>query len=605
MKETVAFRKVHKIGESEEVPEKSAHKAAGERYARSLFIYGFIIGLTAFIAVYGLKVLDVTKDGWIFKSDIDLRQHYLGWMAYRMSPWSFPLGMTDRLSYPHPMSVVFTDSIPLAALFFKLVSSLLPGNFQYFGLYGLLNFALTGAFGAVTLGRLTKRRVIAAVMTVPLVLSFPMLQRTFYHTALASQWLILWAFDLWLSGRLYQKGLKIWLLFGLLCGGIHLYFLPITACIFCGAYLEKQFKEKGKEIFRCIPCVMVMCAASAFVLWIFGAFSVKSSGDYWIGDFTMNLSSLINSMGHSILLPELPLYTQMQFEGAIYPGLGMLVLMTAALFIVSAFVIMKKVKPEEVFSFKKHPRCASIMIVFLIFAAAAVLPVAAFSDVLIFKIPYPKWLSSFLGIFRSNGRFAWGCLYILIFSLVRFLDILPELMKTVKDKWRGKKGINPGYPLALMLTLVCVLVNIIDFMPWMGERHGKYLDPPDHYFTVWDEAGLPDKYRGFITFEKDNTFNMGTAYYAMNKGMTLNSFYFARNIDDLTEDTLDGYYEKLKTGQADPEYVYVLDKDTWEALKDTSGLYFYPTRKCAFAVAEPIQGMEQLTESTALDIHWR
>ena len=53
------------------------------------------MGIVAFLIIYGVAVLDVMADGWIFKSDVDLRQHYLGWMAYRDSSYSFPVGMTN------------------------------------------------------------------------------------------------------------------------------------------------------------------------------------------------------------------------------------------------------------------------------------------------------------------------------------------------------------------------------------------------------------------------------------------------------------------------------------------------------------------------------
>ena len=39
--------------------------------------------------------------------------------AYRNSDWHFPIGMIDSLVYPNQTSVIYTDSIPLFAIFFK------------------------------------------------------------------------------------------------------------------------------------------------------------------------------------------------------------------------------------------------------------------------------------------------------------------------------------------------------------------------------------------------------------------------------------------------------------------------------------------------------
>ena len=58
----------------------------------------FIIGALMFIACYGIRVLDVTYDDWIFHSwDPDIKQHYLGWCFYRRSPFHFPYGLMEGL----------------------------------------------------------------------------------------------------------------------------------------------------------------------------------------------------------------------------------------------------------------------------------------------------------------------------------------------------------------------------------------------------------------------------------------------------------------------------------------------------------------------------
>ncbi len=68
----------------------------------------------------------------------DPSQHYLGWEFYRRSDWFFPLGLTDQLAYPLKTSVIYTDSIPLFAVFFKLFRHILPAQFQYFGIWGVV-----------------------------------------------------------------------------------------------------------------------------------------------------------------------------------------------------------------------------------------------------------------------------------------------------------------------------------------------------------------------------------------------------------------------------------------------------------------------------------
>ncbi|MBR5377182.1 MAG: hypothetical protein IK139_07870, partial [Lachnospiraceae bacterium] len=78
-----------------------------------LFFFGAAIGALLFIITYGTAILDINYDAWILRSpDIDIRQHYIGLLNFINDPWTFPIGNTDSLSYPHMMSVVWTDSIP-------------------------------------------------------------------------------------------------------------------------------------------------------------------------------------------------------------------------------------------------------------------------------------------------------------------------------------------------------------------------------------------------------------------------------------------------------------------------------------------------------------
>lgn len=80
------------------------------------------MGAIAFIAIYGVKILNPTYVDWLLGWG-DLSQHYLGWELFRMGDWKFPLGLTDMAAYPLETSVIFTDSIPIFALFLKYLKT--------------------------------------------------------------------------------------------------------------------------------------------------------------------------------------------------------------------------------------------------------------------------------------------------------------------------------------------------------------------------------------------------------------------------------------------------------------------------------------------------
>ena len=110
-----------------------------------LYILSSMIGIVVFIALYGVDVLNPFYDDWLLGKG-DLTQHYLGWCFYRRGDWTFPIGLTDNLAYPSYTSIIFTDSIPVLAVFFKMFSFILPDTFQYFGWWGIACFALHGFF---------------------------------------------------------------------------------------------------------------------------------------------------------------------------------------------------------------------------------------------------------------------------------------------------------------------------------------------------------------------------------------------------------------------------------------------------------------------------
>ena len=61
---------------------------------------------------------------------------------YSKDAWRFPLMHTERMNHPEGESIIFTDSIPLAALIVKPFVRWLPDGFHYLGLWHGLAFIL-------------------------------------------------------------------------------------------------------------------------------------------------------------------------------------------------------------------------------------------------------------------------------------------------------------------------------------------------------------------------------------------------------------------------------------------------------------------------------
>ena len=161
---------------------------------------------------------------------MDITQHYAGWCAFRNSKWHFPLGLADNMG--GGTYVTYTDSIPWVAILFKFLLPIFhyKGTFQYFGLYALACYILQAIATGFIVRRKTDNPLIIGVCMMLLCFSPIFMERSLRHTALGSQWLILFSLYAYLKFR--DQGCKRFpLVFGilaLLAVGIHPYFLPLV-----------------------------------------------------------------------------------------------------------------------------------------------------------------------------------------------------------------------------------------------------------------------------------------------------------------------------------------------------------------------------------------
>ena len=104
------------------------------------------IGIGAFLLIYGMTPLDVTNDAWIMAGydETDIIQHYSGWLAFRNSDWTFPLGIASDMAVGQGTCISYTDSIPWVAIVCKLFRGILPETFRYFAEQGVAIKVISG-----------------------------------------------------------------------------------------------------------------------------------------------------------------------------------------------------------------------------------------------------------------------------------------------------------------------------------------------------------------------------------------------------------------------------------------------------------------------------
>ena len=114
-----------------------------------------------------------------------------------------------------------------------------------------------------------------------LLVLFPALtMRMFAHTALAANWLVLLALYLWLrSDELMpttRRACLVWAGMGLLCAGIHLYYLPMVGLVLVGYAVRRALQKRGPA--AVLAPIAAFCAAALAELVLLGAFAVNFAG---------------------------------------------------------------------------------------------------------------------------------------------------------------------------------------------------------------------------------------------------------------------------------------------------------------------------------------
>lgn len=556
-----------------------------------LFLFGCIIGAILFICIYGVKVLNPTYDDWLMNG-FDLTQHYLGWKFYRVSSWSFPIGMTQGLIYPYENSIIYTDSIPLFAVIFKILSPILPQTFQYFGIWGILCFMLQGGLGAVLVKRFTDSDLIPLFSSVLFSFSPLVLQRMYYHSALAGQWMILLPLCVWAYRKYFNtvsKNIIVWSVICVLCALVQLYFLPMAVIILCG-YLLQDFIET-KKLLKQVVVLTVPMVCTLAVLVIFGAFSGGKTilSDIGLGLHSYNLNGLFNSQYNTVFLKELPISTHWQSnEGYSYLGFGVILLLGFGTVFKIVNLYQNSRRHIRTVHDELKERWAFLLptaICSFIFIVLAVSPTVTFNSATLFTIPYPQFILAYLEIFRSSARFIWPVFYgVMLLSIVLVSK-------------------NSRKILAISLIFICTCLQLVDLSKIAYGKHEIYSKQVvyDNGLSseVWDELAVSNRH---IFFYQNNYVDLNHLYaiadYAYDSGMTLNSFYLSRSF--IIDENLEYHKTNLENGTPVDETIYFFASKTDAAY--LNGIYLYQVDDRIIGLKNPIENIEDYPDVTVLDL---
>lgn len=498
------------------------------------------LGAVLFIALGGLSILVPSSIGWLMRGLLDPPSNLLGWEFFRETPLlQFPLGANPRYGMEMSSSIIFSDSLPLLALPFKVLGPVLPATFQYFGLWVLLCMIMQGVFAYLVLSRFTQDRRLLALGTALLLLLPPYLIRLTIHLALGGQWLLLGGLYLYFDKR-YRA--RFWLVMLVLATLIHAYLLVMLAAIW-GADLLQRLAKRELSLGSCIVHGLSGSSLVLLITWLLGYFMLGSSpvapGPYG----RMNLLSLVDSRGGwSQLLPPLKrsegMDGNLDGDGFAYMGVGLLGLLA-----VSGVVAALTRAPER----REH----SFLIWPLAMMSALMLAISltdtmSVGPYTVTWINLPDWATHLYQVFRSPGRMFWPVFYLLAVVAIA----------VICARTRSRAAIS-----LLALALCVQLYDLSGMLQTMRNVFGQeasWTSPLNS--PLWRDIG--QRYQRVLYVFPANAAAdfIPLSDFAVHNGMSINTGNFAR-IDAKAEARARAHLaSQVATGSYDPDAIYVFNE---------------------------------------------
>jgi len=500
------------------------------------------LGALAFLIVVGINPLDPQNIAWL-DGGYDPSLHYLAWEFYRLSPWTNPVGLNPNYGLDIASSIVYSDSIPLFGIFFKLFSAYLSVPFQYIGIWLLICFILQGYLAWYLVRIYSADNVLLSLTTLFFLFSPPMLWRLGEHAALFGHFLIVGS--LYLALRKNQDWrILLWTILVASSFLVNIYIATPILFIWFADLLDKRKNDRDVNSIQMLIEILCVSIILIITLWQSGYLSVgagsASGRDY--GFRQLNLLALFNSSGWSYIFNPIPL-AHPGFEGFNYLGLGILLLLPFAI-----FKIYTKKLAEKLF-LSQHLFLILCFICLILFAISNNISFGPWQ----FKIELPELVLSSFGMLRSSGRIFWPIYYFLLLLIVvgtiwgysrsqSIILLSVALCFQVIDTsagWLPKKFLlNQAYSSDWKLYLRDPLWR--DF----STKYHQILETP----LVRSVLLLPEGWQIFAKYAAQN--KMGT-----------NSIYIGRYDDSKLAAANAKYEAAIASGNYDPEALYIIDDE--------------------------------------------
>ena len=513
----------------------------------AVWLVAAAVGLAVFFVWIGYaRTLDPTSLRWIWHEDPF--QHVMGWEQFRNAPLlQYPITKNHLCGLEWSSTVVFTDSIPIAALVLRPFSALLPHPFQYLGWWVLLSLILQAYWAARLVLLRSDRLRDAAIGAVFFTTTPVLLERVGLHTALGSQWLLLWALWLYLSQR--GPAHRWWTALLLLTVAVHAYLFAMIGLIWVAHLVacRRRGELTRRDLARAGATMLVVVAwmhALGYFMVRGGAAAggVRTSFDL-LGFIAPSYGARLGLVHSAYNVP---------WDGCTYLGAGMLALLVA-----SAVAYLVRARRGAARRAPDGPSWWPLVVAVALLGAFAITNDVTFARRPVLHLPLPHLLAVLYATFRGAERMMWPAYYaIFVGTLWLALRAWPARARD----W------------VLVAALGLQLVDLSGFAAIKrAETRGSGMTRPLQD-PIWPVIAQHD--RNLVSVPSKNrqvdwpTF----AWFAARHRLGTDIGYLARANPAVGEAGERAHLDAVRTGHYDPHTVYYFpDAVLWDVARETMG----------------------------------
>ena len=456
------------------------------------------VSITFFIYLLGLEFISPQNQDWLYSGDLSVYQ--IGWKYFRNDIWRFPLGLNPNYGIYAGGSVVFSDSIPIFAIFFKIFNSYLPSTFQYFSIWILLCIYLQLFFSFKIIFKLTDDFFYSLISSLFFCFATIFINRSGIHLSLTAQWIILFGFYIEIIETKYKSILRGFII--VLSCTIHFYFTIILVILNFIIHIFSFFKKKNR-LFKIIKEISITYLLLLVVMIALGYFSIETKdglgGGY--GYFNLNLNSFFNPAGSnnfsefnwSFFLPEQKKLNG-EYEGFAYLGIS------GFIFLFLFFLNLKFKKYKTIFTNYE------ILIICITFLLLSISNNINLGEKNLFHIPLNNIFYAIFSSIRASGRLIWPVYYLIFIVGIIFIH-------------RFFKNKNSYFVIIFMF-----IIHIIDIHPGLLQYKfgNQYITKDDNHLIkdkIW--KNLSKQFNEIRLIEPKNSSNI---YWKMTKYLLNENF---------------------------------------------------------------------------------